>query len=280
MANACRPATSAHAEHAHDFVEATPSRPSRFSRARACLERQLRGVEARMPILSRVRLTPKPGVSRSTRNIEMPRCVGRRCPSRRARPTNEVGHRAVGDEHLGAVDDVVATVLHRALRMAATSLPPPGSVTAMAVIFSPRQMAGRYVSLSGLACPSVEMGRGHVGVDTDGHRKGAAARAGAFSWQDGRHHDVAPARRTSRRTSRPRKPSSPMRRKIVSHAAAASQAFHCGMTSFSTKDRTVRENISCCSLKGFTLLYSLQRRSLLQLIGTRLMVCSPETFRP
>ena len=30
--------------------------------------------DARMPILSSVRLTVKPGVSRSTRNIEMPRC--------------------------------------------------------------------------------------------------------------------------------------------------------------------------------------------------------------
>ena len=32
------------------------------------------------------------------------------------------------------------------VRMAATSLPPPGSVTAMAVSISPRQMAGRYLS--------------------------------------------------------------------------------------------------------------------------------------
>jgi hypothetical protein len=32
--------------------------------------------------------------------------------------------------------------------MAATSEPPPGSVTAMAVSFSPRQMPGRYLSLS------------------------------------------------------------------------------------------------------------------------------------
>jgi hypothetical protein len=32
--------------------------------------------------------------------------------------------------------------------MAATSLPPPGSVTAMAVRVSPRQIAGRYFSFS------------------------------------------------------------------------------------------------------------------------------------
>jgi len=35
------------------------------------------------------------------------------------------------------------------VRIAATSLPPPGSVTAIAQSFSPRQIAGRYFSFSG-----------------------------------------------------------------------------------------------------------------------------------
>ena len=44
--------------------------------------------------------------------------------------------------------------------------------------------------------------------------------------------------------SRPSKPRSPMRRKIVfGMHPAASQASTCGMTSFSTKDRTVARNI-------------------------------------
>src|SRR2546422_3150721 len=54
--------------------------------------------------------------------------------------------------------------------------------------------------------------------------------------------------------SRPRKPSSPMRRKIgFGRRPAASHASTCGITSFSTKDRTVARNMSCCSLKTFTL---------------------------
>jgi len=42
----------------------------------------------------------------------------------------------------------VLAVAHGPVRMAATSLPPPGSVTAMAVSVSPRQMPGRYRSFS------------------------------------------------------------------------------------------------------------------------------------
>src|SRR3989454_1012505 len=53
--------------------------------------------------------------------------------------------------------------------------------------------------------------------------------------------------------SRPRKPSSPMRRKIAfGMRPAVSHASTCGITSFSTKDRTVARNMSCCSSKTFT----------------------------
>ena len=53
--------------------------------------------------------------------------------------------------------------------------------------------------------------------------------------------------------SSPRKPSSPMRRKIVfGMRPAASHASTCGMTSFSTNDRTLARNIWCCSLNTFT----------------------------
>src|SRR5438552_5537232 len=53
--------------------------------------------------------------------------------------------------------------------------------------------------------------------------------------------------------SRPRKPSSPMRRKIAfGMRPAVSHASNCGITSFSTKDRTVARNMSCCSSKTFT----------------------------
>src|SRR2546426_2015044 len=59
--------------------------------------------------------------------------------------------------------------------------------------------------------------------------------------------------------SRPRKPSSPMRRKIAfGMRPAVSHASTCGITSFSTKDRTVARNIWCCSSKTFTSLYPLQ----------------------
>src|SRR5438093_632477 len=53
--------------------------------------------------------------------------------------------------------------------------------------------------------------------------------------------------------SRPKKPSSPMRRKIAfGMRPAVSHASTCGITSFSTKDRTVARNMSCCSSKTFT----------------------------
>src|SRR5437867_7861032 len=59
--------------------------------------------------------------------------------------------------------------------------------------------------------------------------------------------------------SRPRKPSSPIRRKIAfGMRPAVSHASTCGITSFSTKDRTVARNMSCCSSKTFTSLYPLQ----------------------
>src|SRR2546430_11177393 len=60
----------------------------------------------------------------------------------------DVGGGTVGDEHPGAVEHVVIAVAHRASADGPTSLPPPGSVTAMAVSSSPRHIAGRYFVLS------------------------------------------------------------------------------------------------------------------------------------
>ena len=56
---------------------------------------------------------------------------------------HEVGVDAVGDERLGAVDDVVVAVADRArVDIAARSEPVPGSVIASAVISSPAAMPG------------------------------------------------------------------------------------------------------------------------------------------
>src|SRR5438105_12911791 len=53
--------------------------------------------------------------------------------------------------------------------------------------------------------------------------------------------------------STPRNPSSPMRGQIQrGMRPACSHSSMCGAISFSTKDRTVARNMSCCSLKIFT----------------------------
>ena len=67
MRSRCSPAAS--------WWKPRPSSPSRFSAGtgQSCSDSSAVS-EARMPILSSRRLTVKPGVSRSTRNIEMPAC--------------------------------------------------------------------------------------------------------------------------------------------------------------------------------------------------------------
>src|SRR6058998_884220 len=79
--------------------------------------------------------------------------------------------------------------------------------------------------------------------------------------------------------SRPRKPSSPMRRKIAfGMRPAVSHASTCGITSFSTKDRTVARNMSCCSSKTFTSLYPLQADG--QVVFTEFDVTDKTTCQP
>src|SRR5712691_10822448 len=71
--------------------------------------------------------------------------------------------------------------------------------------------------------------------------------------------------------STPRNPSSPMRAQIPRGIRpACSHSSTCGMISFSTKDRTVARNMSCCSLKIFTRLVPRPLiRDLLRILGNR-----------
>src|ERR671922_689178 len=137
--------------------------------------------------------------------------------------------------------------------MAATSLPPPGSVTAMAVIVSPRQIAGRYFSLSislpvQYRCGEAMSQCTPTAIANDPERERAHS-----SWSTAVIITSAPAPPYFSSYSSPRKPSSPMRwNTAFGMRPATSHSSTCGMTSFSTNARTVARNMSCCSLKIFT----------------------------
>src|SRR5262249_27969468 len=101
-----------------------------------------------------------------------------------------VGHRAIRDEHLGAVDDVVTAILHRARadggHVAAAAGPGDGDGGHRLAAAN----GGQVLLLERLAARPVEMRRGHVAVDADRHRERPRARARALFVQHGRHHDV------------------------------------------------------------------------------------------
>ena len=69
-----------------------------------------------LPSFSSLRLTLKPGVAVGTMMSDMPR--NPRSSPVRSQQGDEVGLRAVGDPHLGPVDDVVVTVNTARVRMA------------------------------------------------------------------------------------------------------------------------------------------------------------------
>src|SRR5919201_6691246 len=137
--------------------------------------------------------------------------------------------------------------------MAATSLPPPGSVTASAVMFSPLQIAGRYFALSTSLPVQYRCGDAMsqwtptaIANEPERERAHSSCRTAVIITS-------APAPPYFSSYSSPRKPSAPMRRNTAfGIRPAASHSSTCGMTSFSTKARTVARNIWCCSLKTFT----------------------------
>jgi hypothetical protein len=101
------------------------------------VEEQLAGVDGVLADLVQQRPRRKPfcpAVSAISRLTPLPPAFG----AGAADDADQVGVVAVGDEGLGAVDDVVVTVAARALvRTACRSVPAPGSVIAMAATISP-----------------------------------------------------------------------------------------------------------------------------------------------
>ena len=122
----------------------------------------------------------------------------------------------------------------------------------MSPTVSPRQIAGRYFSLSAslpvqYTCGEAMSQCTPTAIANDPERERAHS-----SCSTALIITSAPAPPYFSSYSRPKKPSSPMRRKIVlGMRPAASHASTWGMTSFSTNDRTVARNMSCCSSKTF-----------------------------
>src|SRR5215813_3228843 len=137
--------------------------------------------------------------------------------------------------------------------MAATSLPPPGSVTAIAVTASPRQMAGRYFSLSASLPVQYRCGEAMSQCTPTAMAKEPERDRAHSSCSTAEVSTSAPAPPYLSSYSTPSRPSSPMRDQIQRGIRpAASHSSTCGAISLSTKLRTVLRNISCCSLKIFT----------------------------
>src|SRR5262245_15284704 len=136
--------------------------------------------------------------------------------------------------------------------MAATSDPPPGSVTAIAVSFSPRQIAGRYFSFSASLPVQYRWGEA-MSVCTPTAMAREAERERAISSQSTAVvRKSAPLPPYFSSYSTPRKPSAPIRGQMAfGIRPACSHSSTCGATSFSTNARTAWRNISCCSLKIF-----------------------------
>jgi hypothetical protein len=106
-------------------------------------------------------------------------CAGQAAP---------VGFHAVGDPHLGAIDDVVATVdlggrLERRDVGAAAGLADAEAGHDVA-----GDRGGQVLLAQNVAAEAREGGRGHVGLHTDGHRHAAAI---ALAQRFGHHHRVA-----------------------------------------------------------------------------------------
>src|SRR2546428_11843171 len=102
----------------------------------------------------------------------------------------EIGHRPVGDEHLGALEHVVIAL--------AQGTGADGGYVAAAVRLGHRDRRQRFAPADGgevllierLAARPVEVGARHVSVDPDRHRERAAARARALLVEDGAGEEV------------------------------------------------------------------------------------------
>ena len=116
-------------------------RPGAGRRNAHVFERDLDGVARAAAVLFELLAG---GVARrrvSTMNAVMPRCAGSSLVAREH--DAEAAHRALRDEHLGAVDQPVVAVAHRARARRGASEPEPGSVSAQAASHSP--LAARQV---------------------------------------------------------------------------------------------------------------------------------------
>ena len=138
--------------------------------------------------------------------------------------------------------------------MAATSEPPPGSVTAIAQRYRPVQTPGRYFSFRASLPVQYRCGEAMSFCTPTAMAREPERERAISSWSTAEVRKSAPAPPYFSSYSTPRKPSSPMRGQMDRGIwPASSHSSMWGATSLSTNDRTVCRNMSCCSLNTFTL---------------------------
>src|SRR6266849_3795878 len=180
-------------EDAHDLVEPDALAPEQvLGRHARVLEGELRGVRGEHARLGQRAAHAEPRrLALDQEHRDAPVAAGRLTGLDAGGDEVEVGQRAVRDEHLGAVQDVVGAVAGGpgADRGDVAAAPGLGDRD-RAELLAPADRR-QILLLQRLAARPVEVGRGHVRVDADGHRERAGPRPRALLVQDRRGEQIS-----------------------------------------------------------------------------------------